>query len=205
MKKEKLLHLIIKIAKSRPALMVVALLIVAGLVVWLFSAIRNTTMRVAVDDKIELTPTQIQSVRSIGQWEFLAVSDEELVDTVRKRFFSDDQLARIYYGTLRLGVDLQEAKEGWMVADGDTVRVLMPPVKLLDSRFIDEARTRSFYESGRWSAADREQLYQKARRQMLQHGLTPANLQRARENGEVQMRRLLRSMGFDAVEIRYEE
>lgn len=203
--KEKLLHFIINIAKSRPALLVVALLIVVCLVVWLFSAIRNTTMRVAVDDKIELTPTQIQSVRSIGQWEFLAVSDEELVDTVRKRFFSDDQLARIYYGTLRLGVDLQEAKEGWMVADGDTIRVLMPPVKLLDNRFIDEARTRSFYESGRWSAADREQLYQKAHRQMLQHALTAANLQRARENGEVQMRRLLRSMGFDAVEIRYEE
>ena len=71
----------------------------------------NTTAKVEVDDQIGLTPTQIESIRQIGQWEFLSIADEELIDTVRRGFFSDDQLIRIYYGTLRLGIDLQQMKE----------------------------------------------------------------------------------------------
>ena len=56
----------------------------------------NTTAKVEVDDQIGLTPTQIESIRQIGQWEFLSIADEELIDTVRRGFFSDDQLIRIW-------------------------------------------------------------------------------------------------------------
>ena len=42
-----------------------------------------------------MTPSEIESIRRIGQWEFMAINDEELVDTVRKGFFSDDHLVRI--------------------------------------------------------------------------------------------------------------
>ena len=45
-----------------------------------------------------MTPSEIESIRRIGQWEFMAINDEELVDTVRKGFFSDDHLVRIYSG-----------------------------------------------------------------------------------------------------------
>jgi hypothetical protein len=146
---------------------------------------------------------QIQSIRDIGQWEFLSVTDEELVDTVRKGLFRDDHLVRIYYGTMRLGIDLAKVSEGWITTSGDSVVLTLPPVGLLDERFIDEARTQSFHESGRWSARDREALYQKARRQMLAHGLTPQNLRSAEDNADAQFRRLLRSMGFEQVIIRF--
>ena len=49
------------------------------------------------------TPTQITAMKEIGEWEFLVVHDEELVDTVRKGVFTDDSLIRIYYGTYALG------------------------------------------------------------------------------------------------------
>ncbi len=59
----------------------------------------------------QLSPTQIRTIENIGQWEFLSISDEELIDTTRHGFFGDDKLVRIYYGTLRLGIDMKEVKE----------------------------------------------------------------------------------------------
>ena len=153
------------------------------------------------DEKIDVTPTQIMSIKAIGEWEFLSVSAEELVDTVRKGFFSDDQLARIYYGTLRLGIDMSQLEAGWIEASGDSVSLLLPQVGLLDAAFIDEARTKSFFESGKWSPEDKEAMYKKAYSLMKAHCLTKENLQAAEANGEEQMRNMMRSIGFKNVKI----
>jgi hypothetical protein len=173
--------------------------------VWLVFVEKDNSMEIAVDDKISVTPTQIQSIRDIGEWEFLSISNEELVDTIRKGLFSDDQLVRIYYGTLRLGINMQETSPGWLTVKGDTVMAILPKVKLLDRQFIDEARTQSFYESGKWKAQDREALYKKAHRQMLKRCMTTANLKTAQENAEAQFRQLLLAMGFKNVEVRSEK
>lgn len=177
----------------------VVLLVV--MMAWLLrNCMSEPLLSIERSDRIELTPVQIQSIRDIGQWEFLSVTDEELVDTVRKGLLRDDQLARIYYGTMRLGIDMSRIG---IHSQGDTVSVDLPRIDLLDYDFIDEARTKAFYEQGRWTAADREALYQKARRQMLAHGLTAANRQAARQNGEAQLRRLLTSMGYNHIIIRW--
>ena len=67
------------------------------------------------------------------------------------------------------------------------------------------ARTKAFYESGKWSAREREALYRKARRQMLRHSLTPQNLQTARENGEMQFQQMFKAMGYKTVVVKSEE
>ncbi len=82
----------------------VVILVVAA-VVGLLRLTKNDHLSFGTDPEIDVTPTQIVSIKAIGEWEFLSVSAEELVDTVRKGLFSNDELARIYYGTLRLGVD----------------------------------------------------------------------------------------------------
>ena len=143
------------------------------------------------------------SIKAIGEWEFLSVSAEELVDTVRKGLFSNDELARIYYGTLRLGIDMHQVTPGWITASGDSVVVELPKVGLLDKAFIDEARTKSFFESGKWSAADREALYKKAYRQMKTHCLTKENLQAAEANGHEQFTRMMQSMGYKNVKVKF--
>ncbi len=158
-----------------------------------------------VDDKaIDITPAQIRSIERIGEWEFLSIADEEMIDTVRHRTLGrDDRLVRIYRGTLRLGVDLSKCEEGWVQTHGDTITVDLPPVGLLSERFIDEARTRAFYESGTWDARAKEQMYRKAARQMRRRCLTPANIEQARENGREQMTALFRTFGFTTVEVRF--
>ena len=165
---------------------------------WLLFAEKDNHIALEVDDGIDVTPQQIESIRAIGQWEFLGISTEELVDTVRKGLFSDDHLARIYYGTLRLGVDMSRAQ---LEARGDTVVATLPRVTLLDRNFIDEARTKAFFESGSWKPAAREALYNKARRQMLAHSLTRENLATARQNADTQLRQLLKSMGYNNITI----
>lgn len=161
---------------------------------------------IGVSDKgaTAISPTQIESIRRIGQWEFLAVSDEELVDTVRRGFFGDDELVRIYYGTLRLGVDLADCAPGWIRAEGDTIVCTLPPVKLLDADFIDEARTVSFFEEGHWSEADRQALYERARAKMLRRCLNKANRASAEQNASRQFDNMLRSMGFGHVKVRFD-
>ena len=125
------------------------------------------------------------------------------MDTVRKGFFSDDHLVRIYYGTVRLGISMGWVEPGWVSNRGDTVVMTLPPIGLLDVDFIDEARTKSFYETGSWSHADREALYRKARQQMRNRALTPENEEKARENGRAQFQRMLKAMGYDKAIVRF--
>ena len=162
-------------------------------------------LRVESKAATSMTPTQIQSIRDIGQWEFLSVSDEELVDTTRRGIFTDDHLVCIYYGTMRLGVDLSGLSETAFTPERDTLTVVMPPIVLLDEAFIDEARTTVFHESGRWSAEAKEALYDKAHRQMRLHAMTPQNITIARNNADAQLRQMFRAMGFKQIKIRWAE
>ena len=168
---------------------------------WLRSCTRNDYVQLGADDTIDPTPTQIQSIKAIGEWEFLSVSLEELTDTIRKGFLSDDELSRIYYGTLRLGINMHQVEPGWLEANGDSVRLALPKIGLLDRDFIDEARTKPFFESGSWKPEDREALYRQAHENMLQHGLTKENLAAAEDNAREQITSLMRAIGFTKVTI----
>ena len=180
-----------------------AIIAVILLAVWLYRALGDARLEMGADDGIGLTPTQIESIKAVGEWEFLSISTEELVDTTRKRLFSDDQLVRIYYGTLRLGVDMKQVEPGWIQQRNDTLFLTLPKIGLLDRDFIDEARTKSFFESGTWKAEDREALYKQAYRKMKAHCLTPTNLRTAEENARESFRKLLRSMGYQKTEIKF--
>jgi hypothetical protein len=180
----------------------VAIIVVVTLVGVVRCSSRNS-MHLVTDDRIDVTPQQIRSIREIGEWEFLSVTDEEMVDTLRRGIFFDDQLVRIYYGTLRLGIDMQQLRDEAFASSGDTLVVTLPPIGLLDDNFIDEARTRSFISTGSWSEQTREELYQRAHDRMLKRSLNLQNIRRAEENADIQIKNMFRSMGFEHVIIKY--
>ena len=180
-----------------------AVIVVVVLAVWLYRALGDARIEMGTDDSIGLTPTQIESIKAVGEWEFLSISTEELIDTTRKRLFSDDQLVRIYYDTLRLGVNMKQVEPGWIEQRHDTLFLTLPKVGLLDRDFIDEARTKSFFESGSWKAEDREALYKRAYQKMKVHCLTPTNLRTAEDNARESFRKLLRSMGYPKTVINF--
>lgn len=192
-----------KIGKNKLMLIAAGVVIGIAVVWWLIRGVQQTEVSIEADQTIDVTPEQIESIRAIGQWEFLSISNEELVDTTRKGLFRDDHLARIYYGTVRLGIDMQKMDSTWITVQGDSITMWLPRPTLLDKNFIDEARTKSFHESGRWKPADRETLYRRAQQRMLRYSMTPQNIETARKNGETQMKRVLQSMGFKHVNIQW--
>lgn len=185
-------------------LLTILALILAGTIYWLN---KDNTVSVTTEEQTTLSPTQVESIEAIGEWEFLAISNEELVDTVRRGFFGDDQLVRIYYGTLRLGINMKDVKEGWIQANAekDSIVCTLPPIRLLDNNFIDEARTRSFFEEGKWTGADRQALYDRAYVQMKKRCLTPANIRIAQRNARQQFRDMFKAMGFSNARVEFEE
>lgn len=185
-------------------LLTILALILAGTIYWLN---KDNTVSVTTEEQTTLSPTQVESIEAIGEWEFLAISNEELVDTVRRGFFGDDQLVRIYYGTLRLGINMKDVKEGWIQANAekDSIVCTLPPIRLLDNNFIDEARTRSFFEEGKWTGADRQALYDRAYVQMKKRCLTPANIRIAQRNARQQFRDMFKAMGFPNARVEFEE
>jgi hypothetical protein len=183
-------------------LAILSIVLIGGLVFYLTLQIRKSEVHIEENKNIDITPTQIRSIESIGEWEFLTIHDEELIDTIKKGFFTDSQLTKIYYGTLRLGIDLQEAPHDWIVTKGDSIICTLPAIKLLDKNFIDEAKTKSFLEKGDWQDQDRELLYQKAYKKMLNRCMTPQNIKSAANNATQQFHQLLKSMGYEKIKIK---
>ena len=188
-------------------LILTALTIIAFVVMVVTLTVKGTDNEVELapdNRKIEVTPLQVKSIKEIGQWEFLSVSDEELVDSMETRIFGQPKkIVRIYYGTLRLGVDLAQLNDDDVVLRGDTVDVTLPAVQLLDEDFIDEAKTKSFYESGTWPQSVRAALFQKAKKQMLARCMTRENIHIAQYNAVEEVSRVFKVMGFEYVDVHF--
>lgn len=155
--------------------------------------------------RIDVTAEEVRSIRDVGEWEFLNITTEEMVEWSRSRTLGTDRLVRIYTGTLRIGVDLKKASDDWFTSKPDSVAELhLPKVALLDPNFIDEARTRSFYEKGSYPPEALQSLYEQARQRMLRRCLTPQNLKQAEVNARSQFTHLFQGLGFKRVDIHFD-
>lgn len=179
-----------------------ALIVVAVVVIALLYCCGGAEVKETTETETQFSPTMLTSMEQIGEWEFLTVSDEELVDTTVKSIFGDKQLTRIYYGKLRLGIDMSEAGKDWVRAEGDSVSVTLPPVKLLDEKFIDEARTKSFFESGSWTEEDREALLHRAEAKMRERCLSRETMKSAEANATARVSQIFRALGYKKVRVR---
>lgn len=153
----------------------------------------STHIRITLPDPhIVLTSSRIDH-NAIKQYVALTrrdFSDEELTSYERQ---GRDAIIREIATT-----DIMEQAR---VSAANTLRAVLPPVRLLDDSFIDETRTRSFIESGKWSHQDREQMYRRADAMMRRRCLTPDNYRNARQNAELQFKSMLQSMGYEKVKV----
>lgn len=195
----------ITLTKLNIMLWAVAVIAVVVLVFGFCHTAKTSSTRLEVDDRIDVTPTIITSMKQIGEWEFLSVNDEELVDTIKRGFLRDDKLVRIYYGKLSLGINMHDVSPRWIRQQGDSVLVALPKIELLDKDFIDEARTKAFIETGSWTDADRDSLYHRAYAKMLTRCLTEENIKTARENASLQFGKMLKALGIEKFAISWQE
>lgn len=181
--------------------------IAVALVVWKVKRLTdNGTPLLSVNHStaIAQTPEEVQSLRNIKQWEFLAVETEELIEHHEAHTMGDKHLVNIYRGTLRIGIDMQKAPDDWFTADSTlSVTLRLPDVGLLDEKFIDEARTTTFHEQGSFSAQVKQNLYDQAANAMKTRTLTQENLAAAREAAEEQFTRIFTALGYSKVSISF--
>lgn len=185
----------------RITLILIALAFIAygGMVIY-----RNlTSTNTAVDAPIATSPEEIVHLRSIGQWEFLSVESEELVERHHTGLMSDRDLICIYRGTLRVGVDLRKLPENWVEVKGRNAIVHLPQPSLLDENFLDESRTTVFMEQGLFRAEEREAMIAEAKNKMKQRALSTDNLSIARRNAESQFQKLFHAMGYEDVIVEF--
>ncbi len=190
---------------AKITVILVGLAFLVGSVMYVSRMMKDNQMSVEHTERIGITPLQVDMIKGIGQWEFLSVSDEELIDTVRHGFWGDSELARIYYGTLRLGINLQQVKDGWILMDHDTIVVNLPKIQLLDDNFLDETRTKTFYEEGKWAETDKAALTLRAREAMKRRCLTVDNVRNAQQNAIRQFESLLKAMGYPFTKVKFQE
>ncbi len=157
----------------------------------------------AVDKSIVQSPEEIVHLRSIGQWEFLSVELEELVERHYTGLMSDRDLICIYRGTLRIGVDLRKLPEDWVEVKGRNAIVHLPQPSLLDENFLDESRTTVFMEQGLFRPEEREAMIAEAKNKMKQRALSTDNLSIARRNAESQFQKLFFAMGYEDVIVEF--
>lgn len=182
------------------AAVAVAIVVVALTVKRMASRLDGVSVSVA-PDSIEKTPILVSGIRKNEKWAFLAVSDEELVDTTRKGFFNDDHLVMTFVATLRLGIDLRQARPDWIAIKGDTVRLKLPPITLLQDDFIDDSQARVFHKNGTWNGNAKAALRSRAKTLMIARAMNRANVSLAERNAERHFRTMIESMGYGCVEI----
>ena len=86
---------------------IVVLLVVVVLVFVVKGWLDDSSAEIATEGETRMSPTQIEEMRQIGEWEFLSIADEELVDTVRpllKSYQEKKELSMVFQA-LRIEVN----------------------------------------------------------------------------------------------------
>lgn len=194
--------------KIKLAAVVAVCLIVVVAVLYMCHAAKSVTAGHQTEVVVTPTPVNLDSIRAIGQWSFLTVEMDEVVDTVDRGLFSSDRISVAYHGTLHYGINVAEARPGWVTIVGDTaVTVVLPPVKLLDDRFLDERNVKVYEGRDDMDFINkptvRAALVRKAKAAMIRRGRE--NIPEARSKAETEVRRIFSQHGYKKIVIRFED
>lgn len=127
---------------------------------------------------------QITAIQDINEWEFLCVEMEEMEDTliINPGFKPAYRFARIYKGRACLGIDMRRVTDDWARKSNDTLYLRLPDIQLLDENIVNDLSTRTFYASGEMTPVIKQELYERAKRDMRRRAMMTTNVEMAREN-----------------------
>ena len=113
------------------------------------------------------------------------------------------QIHSIYPGRIDIGFDLTKCEEDWIVTDGDTVIVSLPPVEILnkDAWYIDETKKQTPIEDGTWTTADYNTMAQRANALIKRTCELEDCYKQAETQGFKVVTNLLRSFGYKNLKI----
>lgn len=137
-----------------------------------FRAQRNNLFRLynyLFKPRTEIGHIQITDLSKTAKLKVLSIYKEVIISQYRQErgfLFSQNeyQIHSIYPGRIDIGFDLTKCEDDWIVTDGDTVIVSLPPVEILnkDAWYIDETKKQTPIEDGTWTTADYNTMAQRA-------------------------------------------
>jgi hypothetical protein len=162
------------------------------------------------------TPTVVTSMRQLALLQTVSFHLERVIDLRDRQNHmfgmvqAEDALLLVAAGDVTAGVDLSGMRDNDVVIDAQTrsVKVLLPPAQVLAATLDNDA---TYVHTRRTDAlAKRQETLETRARQEAESTLRDAALaggilQRAREGAERTVGTLLRSLGFELVEIRFRE
>lgn len=120
------------------------------------------------------------------------------------RSLAGDRILLIVHGDVTAGVDLGQVRDADISVHGKTVRVHLPPAQIFAAR-VDNQKTRVFSrDTGLFSSPDvdlESAVRKSAEAQLMATALKDGILDAARKNAQSTLFALLRSLGFEQVEI----
>ena len=159
-------------------------------------------------------PSVVVAVRDLARLETTTFHIERVIDRTDEQpllgglLRRKDAILLVAAADVTAGVDLGRLEDGDVVADGAarTVRITLPEPEIL-STVLDGERTYVHTRSTDLLARRSEKLEAEARREaeqtLRQAALDAGVLDRARAGAERSLRGLLRSMGYETIEIRW--
>lgn len=148
------------------------------------------------------TPSQIEEIRQIRELEVAHFDCEELYEYKREGRIYDDELTKVYYAKLKIGIDLREVKESDIEKDGKKIQITLPDVKLLnEGKILDFSRT--FSESGDIDNQLRRDASKAAEEWIVDKYVTEEVIQNGRRSVVSYIENYLRSIGYEEIEIRF--
>ncbi len=179
--------------KNKIIIIIIAVLAIASFIAFKQCS-REPVVKMERTEKITPTPNILTEVKNVGKWEFLDVAIEELVDTTKGKLLKD-RMSAIYRGVLRYGIDFSQAEEDWFTTAGDTVFAKLPRVTLLDDFILDEAATQTVFQSGSFTAKDRQDMRDRANTRIIKKGEKSDYLATAQENAKQDITLFLKNLG----------
>ena len=194
--------------KIYAAVIALTAVIVLALVARTWLLAKNTAIVTEVETETRVDSLVLDSIRSIGQWELMAVRQTVVVDTTRSKWLGldKDHLKRQYKGILSIGIDTRGLSKEWFCKDGQSCSVMLPEPQLLDESFLDETLTETLESDDEAFEEDPEvkhSMAQKAKAMMKEHALTRENIEKARKQARQELSERFRAMGFDTVEVTF--
>lgn len=148
------------------------------------------------------TASQIEEIRSIKILEVARYECEELYEYKREGKIIDDELIKIYYGKLMLGIDFGKIKDDCLKKDGTTAHITLPDIELLNrGKVLDFSRT--FDQSGWVDNKLRQEAAKAAEEYIITKYITPETKEKARQAAVVYVDNLLKGLGYTDVVVEF--
>lgn len=184
-----------------------ACIAIIAAIFYLLHFTRNVHTGHTTEVAVTPTPVDLDSIRAIGQWSFLSIELDQVVDTVDKGFFSSDRISVGYHGTLHYGIDMSKVGNKWVRIEKDTiVDIILPAIALLDVHFLDERNVKVYEGSDDMDFINKPQvraaLVRKAKTAMIRRG--NEHIPEARQKAEEELRRIFSAHGYRNVNIHFE-